>query len=717
MNDQIKTKAQLIDELAAMRQRITELEGSEIERKQMEELLKESEEKFRVISASALDAVILIDDDGNIVYWNPAAERIFGYTNEEMTDQNVHEILMPKQYSAQFKKGFKTFKKTGDGNAIGKVVELTAMRKDGNEFPIEIAVSPIRIKEKYWASAIIRDITERKKTEETLLIGEERYRALFEQAGDAIVLENENQEIIDFSDKACELFGYSRVELLSMKTSDLQAKHYGRLQIYNNLDQPIEMPIVRDALRKDGTKIVLELTIVPLKTSGQKLFMSIVCDITDRKRAEEKLKESEKKYSSLVESSQDCIILIQDGLLKYVNPAGAQLVGYTLEEMINKNFIDFIAPHSREFVLKKHQDRLAGRPVPNIYEFELLRKDGSTFPVEANASLTDYEAKPTVLAFIRDITERKRVEEALWEERSKSQTYLNIAGVMFVALNHNGVVTMINNKGCEILGYEKEEILGKNWLENFLPERLREEMKFVHADLTAGDIDSEAYYENPILTVEGEERLIAWHNIILVDDKGNISGTLSSGEDITERKRAEKTLLESECRFRDMAELFPECIYECDLEGNLTFVSQIGFERFGYTSEDYAKGIDSLQMVAPVDRRRAAENIARIIKGELLGGGEYTAIRKDGTKFPVIIYSSPIMRENDPIGFRGIVVDITERKRSEEALKKQMEEIEKTNRLFMGREYRIVEMKREVNELLEKLGQPKKYSSIDEQES
>jgi len=190
------------------------------EQKRAEDALRESEERFRVISASALDAVILINDDGNGVYWNPAAERIFEYASEEIMGQNVHDALMPERYRAQFKKGFKEFKETGEGNAVGKVVELTAKRKGGDEFPMEIAVSPIRIKEKYWASAIIRDITERKQHEEQL----KKFQFMVESAHDAIFFKDLQSRYVMANNKTIEAFGLSRDEVIGKNDLEIMSE-------------------------------------------------------------------------------------------------------------------------------------------------------------------------------------------------------------------------------------------------------------------------------------------------------------------------------------------------------------------------------------------------------------------------------------------------------------------------------------------------------------
>jgi len=150
--------------------------------------------------------------------------------------------------------------------------------------------------------------------------------------------------------------------------------------------------------------------------------------------------------------------------------------------------------------------------------------------------------KNTLEQLNQEIDERKRTEEALRKERDKAQKYLDIAGVMFVALDTDGKVIMVNKKGCEILGYKFEEIIGKVWFDNFLPQSHTKEVKKIFKQLMAGEIEPVEYYENPVLTKSGKERIAAWHNTLLKDEAGKIIGTLSSGEDITERKQAQEAL-------------------------------------------------------------------------------------------------------------------------------------------------------------------------------
>ncbi|MFX1466434.1 MAG: PAS domain-containing protein, partial [Promethearchaeota archaeon] len=267
------------------------------------------------------------------------------------------------------------------------------------------------------------------------------------------------------------------------------------------------------------------------------------------KQVEKALKESKDKYSTIVEKGNDGIAISQDGKVKFANSKLLELSGFALEETVEKQFIDFISPESRELVMEWYKKRIAGEQIPNRYEIELHTKDGINIPVEINASLIEYEGKPASLAIIRDISERKKVEKALHD---------------------------------------------------------------------------------------------------------------------------------SEKKFRELSELLPQIIYETDIEGNLTFTNRVGFEILGYYQEDLDRGLNAFELIVPEDHERLEENISRYKKGEVIGINEYTARRKDGSRFPVVVHSNVIRDdEGKPVGIRGIMINILERKKAEKEIFRAKEYLEK----------------------------------------
>ncbi|NNJ96285.1 MAG: PAS domain S-box protein [Gammaproteobacteria bacterium] len=162
--------------------------------------------------------------------------------------------------------------------------------------------------------------------------------------------------------------------------------------------------------------------------------------------------------------------------------------------------------------------------------------------LNARKVIADPDMPPLLLLAIEDVTRRESAEYVMRRERDRAQQYLDVAGVMIVALAADATVSLINQRGCEVLGYEESKIVGKNWFDNFLPPDQGDYVKPVFARILSGEIKQDKYVENPVLNRSGEKRLIAWHNTVLLGEKGNIVGTLSSGEDITERKQAEQEL-------------------------------------------------------------------------------------------------------------------------------------------------------------------------------
>ncbi len=265
------------------------------------------------------------------------------------------------------------------------------------------------------------------------------------------------------------------------------------------------------------------------------------CDIRARKQAEEALEVSEEKYRNLTEKLKDVIIQISpQGIIQYVSPAVKRFAGYDPEEGVGKSVTEYIPESHRARVMAEIKQAAQTNEASDI-EFGMLTRQGDEIPVEVSTFPIIEEGK--VVAFqcvLRDITERKQAEEKVRAERDKAQRYLDVAGVMVTVIDADEKVRLMNRTGCEILGYSEEEIIGQNWFDALVPQRLRKEVRAVFEQLMAGEVEPVEYYENPLLTKAGEERIIAFHNTVLRDENGGIYAVLSSGEDITERKQAEE---------------------------------------------------------------------------------------------------------------------------------------------------------------------------------
>ncbi|MCK5585761.1 PAS domain S-box protein, partial [Candidatus Bipolaricaulota bacterium] len=266
--------------------------------------------------------------------------------------------------------------------------------------------------------------------------------------------------------------------------------------------------------------------------------------------------------------------------------------------------------------------------------------------------------------------DRKQAEAGLIRERDKAQQYLDVAGTIFVVIGTDEKVRLINKAGCRMLGAEEGEIVGQNWFATHIPERNRCEIRAVYKLLMAGETEPTEYYENPVLTKDGSERIIAWHNTLLVDEEGKIQGTLSSGEDISERREAEGKL-----RIKDFAfESSSSADSIGSNDGFLTHANPAFARLWGYENVDEVIGKPILEFLADKDE---ALEIVEAITNTGKWSGEYQALRKDGSTFIALSYANAIHDvAGNQTALYSSVVDVTDRKKAEQELKQYSEQLE-----------------------------------------
>jgi len=425
--------------------------------------------------------------------------------------------------------------------------------------------------------------------------------------------------------------------------------------------------------------------------------VEVVTEITEKKKTEEKLRESEEKYRQLINGMNDTAWVIGfDGNFIDVNDAAVKVLGYSREELLR------MGPPDIDNSLTKEQikDLIRNMPADQIQVFETAHttKDGKPIPVEISSSLVTYQGKQAILSIASDITERKkseakllasekkyrwlfeelkRAEKQLLEERDRAQNYLDIADVLLVALDTKGHITMLNRKGCEILKCTAEEALGKNWFDNFLPNKVKNEVKRHFRSILAGKASFPKYHENPVLAKNGEMRLIWWHNTVLRNRNGRVIGTLSSGEDITEWKQTQQALTDSEEMFRAISTSAIDAIILADEGGKIVYWNPAAERIFGYSREE-AVGKDVLNLLIPPQdhsfKPKFVEQLQgnRQIKGKTV---EFTALRKDGREFPAEL-SANLLRFKGTSCLLGIVRDVSERRRMEDELKQERDMLE-----------------------------------------
>jgi PAS domain S-box-containing protein len=257
---------------------------------------------------------------------------------------------------------------------------------------------------------------------------------------------------------------------------------------------------------------------------------------------------SKEFLENILDSMEGGVLTVDKNMrITMFNHAAEEISGFRREEVLNKECRQVL---KGDFCKDDCPVKVAMGTGETFFGYEVMitNKGGKKIPVNVTISALRSSNNDIIGAVenFRDLTKHKGLWGKLREERNRAQQYLNIAGVIIIAINEKGLVILINKKGCDVLGYKEEEIIGKNWFDLCVPERVKEKRKETFRKVMAGEEAEVEDYENTVVTKSGEERIIAWHNSTLTDNKGGIIGTLSSGEDITQRKETEVELIRSE---------------------------------------------------------------------------------------------------------------------------------------------------------------------------
>ena len=297
---------------------------------------------------------------------------------------------------------------------------------------------------------------------------------------------------------------------------------------------------VNQTLTGARKNIYLKWAVVPgYEATMSKVMLSIV-DITDLKKAERMLKDSEEKFKNLAESSPNMIFINLRGRIVYVNQRCVEVMGFKKEEFCSNNFsfFDLVAAKSKKQAKVNVARHMKGEElIPGTYT--IVTKEGEELNVIISTRLVNYEGQKAILGIVTDITEYNRACDALNQEKDRIVMYLNLVGSIVVALDKNGKVTMINEPGAKMLGYKVKDVVGKEWAGKFVPKYARKTVKGFLKEILSGKTKKLEYAENAIITEKGQERIISWHNTVLLDKNRNVVGTLSAGNDITDHMKSE----------------------------------------------------------------------------------------------------------------------------------------------------------------------------------
>jgi PAS domain S-box-containing protein len=391
------------------------------ERKRAEEALRASEAHFRRMVNTAQMAFVSVDADGLITTWNPQAEKTFGWSESEALGRNLTRLLMPSRHRDHYSDAIDQFLSTGKSPLLERRVEIEALHKDGHEFPIEFAITPVRVEGEYLFNAFINDVSERRHAEESI----RQLAKIVESSGDSIIGITPERVISSWNPGATGIYGYSSEEAIG-RSLDTLIPPQGRETEQNIFARVLAgQPISHyetQRIRKDGSVVDVSISLSPIKNAvGEVVGVSSISrDITERKRAEEALREAQEGFRTAVENAPIGVALVstdtdQAGRLLEANKALSEMTGYSTSELLSTSLLTITHPDDRAAERPLLEQLLEGK-LPNYrLEKRYVRNDGEVVWAMHNAStVRDSSGKLIyVIAQVEDITQRKRAEGRL----------------------------------------------------------------------------------------------------------------------------------------------------------------------------------------------------------------------------------------------------------------------------------------------------------------
>ena len=660
---------------------------------------EEAQHRLAAIVESSHDAIISKTLDGIITTWNRGAEMLYGYTAEEVIGRPV-SILIPPEFPGETQQ---LLGKIRRGEAV-KDYEAVRITKDKKRINVLLTISPIQdVSGKIvGASTIAQDITELRQAAEVLKESEKKYRDLFENANEAIFVA-QNEKIVFSNPMLTKMFGYSAAEL-SAKPFIAFIHPDDREMVVDRHRRRLKGEILPSTYsfrinRKDGSIRWTELSTVVIDWEGKPATLNFLSDITERRQAEEKVRQVAEEWQTTFDSIND-MVSIQDRDYKLIrlNKAYADAVGMKMQDIIGRPCHEVVhnaashilnCPHHRTLETKKAMTQEIFEPRLGAY------LEVSTSPI--------FDKTGEVIGSVhiaKNISERKRAENLIRVRLSLLEfaTTHSLEELLQKTLDEVGALTESPIGFYHFVDKDQKTLSLQAWSTRTVNEFCKAEGQGMHYGIDQAGVWVDCvrqrrpvihndYYSLPHRKgfPEGHAAVIR-ELVVPIMRGGYVVAILGIGNkptnytdidvevvsyladvawEITERKRAEEALRESEQKFKDLAEQLPQAICEIDMDSRFTYANRYGLESIGYTLEEIQKA-SAIDFVIPEQRDRLIENIGKILKGEKFDNHEYSVVRKDGSTYPALIYTNAIIRNGQPVGIRGVILDITERKKIEQ---------------------------------------------------
>ena len=547
MEDKDKTRKQPIDELAKLRKQVTELEKSESDRNNVEEKQKKTEERHKISPEFLSDGYLRVDLKGKITDCNSAFLNHTGYSREDIV--NKYFTKLPTIRLKDIPRYIKMFNSARRGK-LPKSIEYKWIHKDETTHWGESYFGIIRKNRKISGFNIVtRDITRRKRAEEEIKISEKKYRAIFEQAADSIVLvDGEAGKLVEFNERAFENLGYTREEFRKLTIPDFEVSESAE-EVTKHINK-----IIREGYdsfetkhrRKNGEIRNVFVSSKAISIGGRDFVQSIWRDITERKKTEEILIESEAKYRILFESIADPIFIFDQKTHRFLdcNKSVLERYGYTLKELQALTPEQLHPPEELEDVEKNIDDEEDSSP----HNYTHITKKGEKFQVEIHTSPLKYQGREAWISIVRDITERKKAEEQL---QLHSNIMTNLSEGINLVRASDGTLIYTNPQFEKMFGYGPDELIGKHVsILNASPDnRGKEQVKEI-----LNSLEKKNKWKGEIENIEKDGTVFFSYASIIKSKHHEFGEVFISAQiDITENKQAEEELKHSQKELQKLA--------------------------------------------------------------------------------------------------------------------------------------------------------------------
>jgi len=633
-----------------------------------EEALKQSEEKFKILSETT-GAAIFIYEGTKFLYVNSPMEKLTGYIKEELLNMDFYDLIHSDFKDMLKERGIA--RKKGE-NVLSRY-EFKTITKDGKDLWVDFTTGNIEYKGKLAAIGTAFDITERKLMEEALKQSEEKFRTLAETAHAAIfIFQGEKFRYVNPGMEV--LIGYSKDELLNMNFWNIAhpdhteiIKQRGLARLRGELG-----PSRREFkfLSKSGEEKWVEANAANVQFEGKPAAIVIAFDITERKATVEALRYSEEKFRTLAETTKAAIFIYQGNKFRYVNPSMEMLTGFNIDELMNMNFWDIAHPDFKELMKERGLARQEGKSVISRYELKILTKYGDVRWLDFQAGNIEYEKKLAVIGTALDITQRKNAESVLVSTKARLEYLLTFspAAIYSCELTEDYAVTFISESCKTLFGYNPDEFLNnpKIWQENLHPE----DAPRVLAQLSSISEQEHQKHEYRFRHKDGAYRWILDELRLVRGADGAPKEIVGFVKDISDRKRAEEELLLSEARSRALLNAIPDMMFQIRRDG--IFIDyKAPKEDLLYVPPKEFIGKTIHDVLPSYLAQKTMHHMELAFQTGEIQIYEYELNFSDGKKG---VYEARLLAsgENDVI---AIIRDITELKRVEEAERKRTEQL------------------------------------------